>query len=1017
MRWWFSLFCSLSGFFLCPALPLTGGAEGVAPAFDRAFYERAWQISDGLPENTVVSALQSTDGYLWVGTQMGLYRFDGVLFRAADAVNRAGVYSGLVQCMFMDGRGRLWVSKDRSVLLCLDQGEIAHVLTQKEGLSAHSIQSIAEDAGQRLWFTDNRGHLYSVSNGTVDAHPDATKTQSDFSPCLLATDANGVLWFSRARAIGILQDGRHHTLFRHNGATSPLHAARDGGVWFFAEQQLCHVTADGAVSPSGPPLALKRGSAVTALLEDREGRLWVGTSSDGIYYWDATGWHRVQTSHPSILSLAGDAEGHLWVGTRGGGLNLIRPRRLDILDLKSGLPFDMVQSVCETADGALWVLGQNGQLARQRDAMWQVLGETDGWHGGAATCIAADDQTLYVGTQRKGIFAFTEGAFRAVVPTNTASPRSIAAMLCDSGGSLWLAPNSEQQIFRIRNQTLTAVDLPASAIGHIRKFAEGSDGTLWAATREGSLFSIRNDRAEEMTALIPFGPYPIRCLHATPDTALWIGFPSRGLGRIREGRFSQISGREGLADPYVSQILSDDQNRLWLAGNRGIYYVTLPECEALIRGEAESVRAVAFNQNENQPNLQAIKEPGCVRCRDGRLLFPLLTGVAVIDPGLVTPVPAAQARQVIESLTVNGRRIAEYDAPLLYSNQPRSGMVNLRHRTTLIPLSPGVRTLEIAYTALSFSSADYREFRYRLEGLDGEWVAAGHRRAAYYGSLPPGNYRFRLQTRTYDSAWNPDEAALAFTVKPFLWQSWWFRTALLTGVLALTALIILTLERRRTRRRFERLEREHAVERERLRISRDLHDELGAHLTGIALLSELAQDRNAPAEEVHSDIGKIGEMARGLGRSLSEIVWAVNPHNDSVESFVNFIGHFAEDILRPAGIRCLLDIPGTLLTYQLSTEIRHTLFMVVKEALNNVVKHASATSLRIRVRLTEGVFTLELEDNGCGFRADAIPPAADRGTGNGVANMRRRIEQLGGKFTLTSEPGKGTRIVVTLRMR
>ncbi len=519
-----------------------------------------------------------------------------------------------------------------------------------------------------------------------------------------------------------------------------------------------------------------------------------------------------------------------------------------------------------------------------------------------------------------------------------------------------------------------------------------------------------------MTALIPFGPYPIRCLHATPENTLWLGFPSRGIGRIRQGRFSQISSKEGLADPYVSQILSDDQDRLWLAGNRGIYYVTLPECEAFIRGDVGSVRAVAFNRNENQPNLQAIKEAGCIRCRDGRLLFPLLTGLAVIDPRLVTPVSATQVRQVIERLTVNGRRIAEYDAALLYSSQPGSGMSNLRHRKTLTPLSPGVRTLEIDYTALCLSSADYLEFRYRLEGLDAEWVEAGHRRTAYFGSLPAGAYRFRLQARTCDRAWGPEEAALAFTVRSFLWQSWWFRTALLAGVLALTTLIILMLERRRTRLRFERLDREHAVERERLRISRDLHDELGAHLTGIALLSELAQDTDAPSEEVHSDIGKIGDMARGLNRSLSEIVWAVNPHNDSVESFVNFISHFADDILRPAGVRCLLDIPGTILAHRISTEIRHALFMVVKEALNNVVKHASATSLQIRVRLIEGVFMLELEDNGCGFQADAIPPAADRGTGNGVANMRRRIEHLSGTFTLTSEPGAGTRIAVTLRI-
>jgi signal transduction histidine kinase/ligand-binding sensor domain-containing protein len=997
-------------------------AEAPSPQPDRAFFERAWQITDGLPENTVVCALQDTDGYLWVGTQMGLYRFDGIRFREAEAANKAGIFSGLVQGMFMDRRGRLWVSKDRSVLLCLAQGEIAHVLTQKDGISSSQIISMADDAADTLWFTDAVGNLYSFRNGAVVAHADEEKMKIPAAACLLASDPNGVVWFSRSGSVGVLQDGRRRTLYTHGGASSPLHTARDGGVWFFAEHQLCRVTPEGAVSPAGPTLALKSGCTVTALLEDRQGRVWAGTSSDGLYYWDANGWYKVRTSHPSILSLSANAEGHVWAGTQGGGLNLVRPRRLAVLERRSGMPFDIITSVCEATDGALWAVGQNGQLARQQKGAWQVLGEAEGWLGGTATCIASDAQAVYVGTQRKGLFVCADGAFRAVVPTNAPPPRSIAAMMCDSIGSLWLAPYSGRQLFRLREQTLTAIALPPALIGTIRKFAEGPDGTLWAASPNGSLFSIRDDRATDRTALNPFGPYFIRCLHVTPDNTLWIGFPSRGLGRIKEGRFSNISTKEGLEDNYVSQIQSDDQGRLWLAGNRGLYYVTLSECEALSRGTMESVRAVAFNQNENQPNLQAIKEADCVRRRDGRLLFPLLTGVAVVDPRLVTPVPAAQPRLVIESLTVNGRRLAEYDAPLLYDNQPRSGMSNLRHRAMLPPLGPGVRQMEIAYTALCFSSSDYGEFRYCLEGLDAEWVEAGHRRTAYFGALPPGDYRFRLQTRTYDSSWGLHEATLTFRVKPFLWQTWWFRALLLAAVLALTVLIILTLERRRTRLRIERLEREHAVERERLRISKDLHDELGAHLTGIALLSELAQEEGAPPEETRSDIRKIGDMARGLGRSLSEIVWAVNPHNDSIESFVNFITHFAEDILRPAGVRCLLDIPGAILTYKLSTELRHNLFMVVREALNNVVKHASATRLQIRVQLTDDVFTLMLEDNGRGF--SPAPPSqeqkprtfATHASGNGLNNMRQRVEQLGGHFSLQSEPGKGTLLVVSLHV-
>jgi signal transduction histidine kinase len=262
---------------------------------------------------------------------------------------------------------------------------------------------------------------------------------------------------------------------------------------------------------------------------------------------------------------------------------------------------------------------------------------------------------------------------------------------------------------------------------------------------------------------------------------------------------------------------------------------------------------------------------------------------------------------------------------------------------------------------------------------------------------------------------------LSFTVLPFFWQTWWFQISCLIGLLALTGGTIRAFERRRNQQRIERLEHEHAVERERMRIAKDLHDEMGPELTGITLLSDLAQGADAPPDEIKSDIRKIGDMSRGLSRSLSEIVWAVNPKNDSVESFVNYVCHFAEEYLRPAGIRCLLDIPDTSLTHELTMEVRHNLFMVIKEALNNVVKHAAATQVQLRFEMNAESFRLTLKDNGCGFKSPVAAMSESethvtprRPVGNGLDNMRHRIESLGGRFTLQSDPHAGTRIELEL---
>jgi len=257
---------------------------------------------------------------------------------------------------------------------------------------------------------------------------------------------------------------------------------------------------------------------------------------------------------------------------------------------------------------------------------------------------------------------------------------------------------------------------------------------------------------------------------------------------------------------------------------------------------------------------------------------------------------------------------------------------------------------------------------------------------------------------------------VAISVRPHFWETRWFWAVAGTVFLAGVGGAVRLLERRRMRRQLERLEREHAVERERTRIAKDLHDDLGASLTQIAMLSHFAQSPGVPAEQARADIQKVGGMAREMTRSLAEIVWAVNPRNDSLESFVSYACHLAEESLRAAGIRCLLDTDADLPQLELNTEWRHNLLMVVKEAINNVIKHSGAKIVWVRIKAEPPGFRLAIEDDGCGFDP-AVPPATGgRGdSGNGLTNMRKRIESIGGRFEFSSRAGQGVRIGVVFR--
>jgi signal transduction histidine kinase len=377
--------------------------------------------------------------------------------------------------------------------------------------------------------------------------------------------------------------------------------------------------------------------------------------------------------------------------------------------------------------------------------------------------------------------------------------------------------------------------------------------------------------------------------------------------------------------------------------------------------------------------------------------FPTSKGLVVMDPN-ERNVNHLPPQVIVENLMLNGKPLATANA----GDEP-------------VRIPPGHNRFEFRYTGLSLVAPEKVKFKYRLDGLEREWIDAGTNRAAPYPFIPPGSYTFHVIACNNDGIWNDVGQTMAITVLPHAWQTWWFRASCGLILAAGISGAVWFDAQRRMRRTLERLERQQAIERERARIAKDIHDDLGASLTRITLLSQSARtDLDNPAQAA-ANLDRIYRTARELTRAMDEIVWAVNPEHDSLDSLASYLGKYAQDFLGAADVRCRLDLSVQLPAWPLSAEIRHNLFLAFKEALHNVVKHAAASEVRVSLTLQGPVFSLGVEDNGCGFALDARPsePPPDRvrlDHGHGLANMRRRLAEIGGQCEIQSLPGQGTRI-------
>ena len=985
---------------LCLALlapPATGRADGETVGTGSRFASHDWSREDGLPQNAVTEVVQTQDGYIWVATYSGLARFDGVRFTIFDNTTDPELHNSRITSLFEAGDGTLWIGHENGEVTSYRDGQFKAV-DYHATWPGGKIYAMGTDGAGDLWLVNDDGLMARLRDGQVLVPPPGGMNHV----VGLTRSPQGTLWVERDGRVSELVHGQLQPLVfdfaRTNTSVQGIGASRGGGVWIWY-RGTCQKWQAGqwtktVVTLPGDEVPL------THLVETKDHQLVAGTADHGIYVvtpGSPPGFSRYCRTNgfPAdwIVSVMEDREGNLWAGTGSAGLIRLRHTIIDRVsppDQWQGRP---VKTVIASRDGTIWAGTEGAGLYRLQNGTWRSYEGADGLGNYYVWTVAEDVQgNLWAGTWGGGLYQKTGESFQ-LAPGFARVTAPLTAIFCETNGGMWLGTAQGLMRYDAGQGTLYP---QAQAV---RTVLQDRTGAVWFGMSGGGLGCLEDGVVRHYGKADGLGSDFIQCLHEDEAGALWIGTFGGGLSRYQAGHFATLRQPQGLGDNVICDIEDDGNGYFWMSSFNGLLRARKANLNACADGLTNAIHCDTYGISDGMPTLECSggSQPAGCATADGRLWFATSRGLVAVHPLDVQsnrlPPPV-----IIEKLLVDGE---------LAPGQPLPG--------GRLKIPPGRHRLEFQYAGLSFAAPEKVAFQHRLDGLDVDWIEAGAKRSVDYDYIPPGDYTFHVIACNNDEVWSDPGASLAFTMLPYFWQTAWFRGLALTGLLLLAGGGAWYGTRRRMSRKLERVERQRALERERTRIAKDIHDDLGASLTRINLLSQSTRRGMEDAPQTLKNLDQICTTARQLTRALDEIVWAVDPQHDTLDSLASYLGILIHEQTADSGIRCRLDFPLHLPVWPVTAEVRHNLFLAFKEALHNVVKHSGATEVHIAFALQPAGFAVTISDNGRGF--DPGAGAAGRPHHNGLVNMRQRLREIGGHCAIESRPGQGTQVILSLPVR
>jgi signal transduction histidine kinase/ligand-binding sensor domain-containing protein len=973
------LWCHSRAFALNPALDITQYAH------------TAWTSREGFFGGALRTIAQTADGYLWLGTESGLMRFDGVRTVRWQPRGDERLPSTSITELLVTRDGRLWIGTFAGLASWKDGGLIMY-----PELAGLMIGSLVEDSNGTVWvgtLTVPNALLCAIGSAVQCVGQDGRFGSGVFS----LLEDGGTLWVGAASGLWrwTADAPKRYPMPTPNlldlirGSDGTLLIAMQGGIRQVVGQQAVAYATPGADRPFD----------ARRLLLDRNGALWVGTPRGLVHM------HQGRTdlftrsdglSSDLVNALYEDREGNVWVAT-DEGLDRFRDLAVTTLAARQGLATDAAFSVLSARDGSMWA-GTGDGVTRWKGGRTTIYRKREGLPDDHIGTIFEDSAGRILVSTLRGVATFDGGKF---VPLRGVSTRVVYGIVEERPGELWIADQEQGLLHVVGEEVVKRVTW--SELGHddhaTALVIDPTRAGLWLGFYNGGVVFVK-----EGTIRASYGPADglgagrVSALQLEADGALWAATAS-GLSRINDKRIATLTMGNGLPCDTVHWTIADVDRSLWLSMPCGLARISSAEVAAWIADPRRSVTSTVFDRSDGVWNsfAPAGLTPPAARLPDGRLWFAAPNGIGVIDPRQLpfnTHPPAVHVEQIVAD---------------------RKAYATATNENGTVRLPPRVRDLQFDYTALSFVAPEKVRFRYKLEGHDGDWQDVGTRRQAFYNDLRPGTYRFRVTATNNSGVWNEAGAFLDFSVAAAYYQTTWFLAVSITAFAALVwgghrvRLSIVEQHKNEIRALNERLMK--AQEQERIRIAGELHDGVMQEMLAVAMMLGTAKRRIPANSDAQPTIEKAQQKLIQAGSDIRQLSHELHPPLLQEAGLPRAVQGYCEQFSDGCSIPVVCEADERV--GDLSRGAALALFRIVQEALGNAAKHGAAKLITVRLTRSEGVVSLTVADDGVGFDRSGLGSAA----GLGLITMRERAAQLNGTFELESTPGRGTTISVEIPFR
>jgi ligand-binding sensor domain-containing protein/two-component sensor histidine kinase len=952
-------------------------ARSIVPRESASYGVDFWREAEGFLQSRVRAILQTRDGYIWLGTDGGLVRFNGESFTAFNTQNGA-LKDNEVWSLDEDDQGGLWIGTYGGGLTLLKNGSF-RTFTAKDGLPDDVIMSLVRDGRSNLWMITQQG-LVRLADG-VFTHITPEDGLPDVRTVAVCASASREVLAASRHAVYRFADGRFEELpWRFSGSVMPDHmlCASDGSLWIGFSDGVIERRKNGVSKTFLHPPDI--GRQITSLYEDPLGGVWAVWGKRITKLRD----EKFETvpveggavALGSVYRLFMDRESGVWVGLQSSGLARLRNRQLSTISIDDGLPDDRTRAVFEDRHGELWIGTADG-LAQYHNGHFRTWTEMNGAALGDVRSVAEDSRGNLWVSSGKDLLRIEGGRLKPV--PHWEGSFEIEVLYKDGQGRLWIGTDGGG-LFEYCDGVFRNYRTKDGLAGNrIRALLADRTGALWISTSGNGLSKYSDGAFTKVTAENGLANDRVVAIHEDEEGALWFA-TRRGLSRLKDGRFFTFTSESGLATDLAYAIVDDGDGDFWFSSAQGIYRVEKKQLREFAAGAIRKVVSVSYGEKDGMKTRAGNlgNQPVALKSAGGQLLFSSMKGLVMVDPRRLvanTFLPPV----TIEKVVLNKRELPA-------------------DRSAQMPLGAG--DFEVHYAALGYSAPEKMRFKYKLEGFDPDWIDAGARRFTYYANLNPGNYRFRVIAGMADGVWNGTGAGFSFCLKPPFYRTPLFAVSVVSSVILLGWLMY-WLRLRGLKARYS------AVLAERNRISRDIHDTLSQNLAGIALQLDAVHMHLPDVDGALRD--RLDEACNLTRYSLADARRAIADLRSDELDCPELAAALPEMAKRmAAALETRVQVSGS--PRKLNSRTETNLLRIFQEALANTVKHAQARTIDVELRYEQNGIALRIRDDGRGFKPGSLSSSANGHYG--LIGMRERAGRIGGHLTLNSKPGEGTELLV-----